>query len=190
MSFRRLDRWHWLMAAAALALLLVMASDWYATKFADSLRRDEGLTVTGGALSGEPGRALARDIPTAAERLEQNAWQAYWAPDLGLLVLLLLVGAVLAGVGAAYARAADLKIDVLGGASTIVAGVGILAIVGVLLRLVDQPGFDEITTVRGGAFLGLLALGVLVFAASRAMKAERSTAASRPAAARAAPRVR
>lgn len=189
MSFRRLDRWHWLMGISALALLLVMASDWYATKFADSLRRDEGLAVTGGALSGEPGRALQSRIPEVAERLEQNAWQAYWAPDLGLLVLLLLVGAVVAGVGAAYARAADVRVDVRGaGASTIVAGVGTLAIVGVLLRLVNQPGLDEITTVRGGAFLGLLALGVMVFAASRAMKAERAAGPSGRAGA--APRVR
>lgn len=188
MSFRRLDRWHWLMGISALALLLVMASDWYATKFADSLRRDEGLAVTGGALSGEPGRALQSRIPEVAERLEQNAWQAYWAPDLGLLVLLLLVGAILAGVGAAYARAADVKVDVLGGASTIVAGVGSLAILGVLLRLVDQPGLDEITTVRGGPFLGLLALGVMVFAASRAMKAERAAGSSGRAGS--APRVR
>jgi len=123
-SFARLSWGHWLAAGAALALLLIMAMDWYGTAFSDSLRRDEGLVSTEGQLSGETGRELAEQIPPAAELGERNAWQAY-------------------------------------------------------------AGFDTVTTVRSGAPLGLLALGLLTLGAARAMREEQG---SGPAGARSAPR--
>lgn len=181
MSFDRLGRWHWLAGVAALALMLAMASDWYGTKQSDSLRRDQGLVDTDGETSGQPGRVLEREIPPVAELGEQNAWQAYWAPDPGILVLLLLLGAVAAGLGVAYGRAAETKVTLMGaGPSRIAVIVGLLAIVAVILRLVDQPGADEATTVRGGAFLGLLALSLMVLGAAQAMKEDERAALDRP----------
>ena len=174
MNFERLSAGHWVAGVASLLLLLAMAADWYGTAHADSLRRDEGLIVTDGTVGGEIGRTLARDIPPVAEGMEQNAWQAYLAPDLGIVVLALLLAAVGAGLFAACARAADRRVQALGGASSIAAGAALAAILAVVLRLIDQPGSDGVTTVRGGAFLGLFCLALLAVGASRAIAVERA----------------
>lgn len=168
MSFARLSWGHWLAAGAALALLIIMATDWYGTVFADALRRDEGLVSTGGQRSGEIGRRLAEDIPAAAELGERNAWQAYAGLDLPVL-LLLLAAVVSALVAAALFAAARVYEPA---ASTVPTVVGVLAILAVSYRLIDEPGFDTITTVRSGAPLGLLALGLLTFGSARAMRVE------------------
>jgi flagellar biosynthesis protein FliQ len=167
-SFARLSWGHWLAAGAALALLIIMATDWYGTVFADALRRDEGLVSTGGQRSGEIGRRLAEDIPAAAELGERNAWQAYAGLDLPVL-LLLLAAVVSALVAAALFAAARVYEPA---ASTVPTVVGVLAILAVSYRLIDEPGFDTITTVRSGAPLGLLALGLLTFGSARAMRVE------------------
>ena len=181
MSFARLSWGHWLAAGAALALLLIMAMDWYGTAFSDSLRRDEGLVSTEGQLSGETGRELAEQIPPAAELGERNAWQAYSGFDLPIL-LLLLAAVVSALAAAALFAAARLYEPAVSAVPTVV---GILAILAVSYRLIDEPGFDTVTTVRSGAPLGLLALGLLTLGAARARRVEQG---SDPAGTRSAPR--
>jgi hypothetical protein len=173
-SFRRLSWGHWVAGGAGLALLVVMASDWYATVFADRLRRDERLAATGGILSGEPGRALKREIPPVAEELEKNAWEAFWGFDLALAVLVLLVAAVVLGVGAAYARAGAIELNAPFGLSAVAAVTGLLAAAALTIRLIDQPGYDDVTTVRPGAPLGLALLGLLVLGAARAARVEQA----------------
>lgn len=170
MSFARLSWGHWLAAGAALALMLIMAMDWYGTVFADSLRRDEGLLSTEGARIGETERQLAEDIPVAAEEGERNAWQAYSGFDLP--ILLLLLAAILSALAAAVLFAAARLYEPA--VSTVPTVVGLLAVLAVSFRLINEPGFDTITTVRSGAPLGLLALGLLTIGAARAMRAEQA----------------
>lgn len=174
MSYGRLTLGHWIAAVAAVVLLFAMGSDWYGTRFADQLRRDEGLIEAPPNQEGRAGRVLEYSIPPAAEAQEQNAWEAYWTPGLDLILLALLVASVALGLLSAYLRAAGRRLEAPPSASALAAAAGLLAILGVLFRLVQQPGDDALTTVRPGAFVGLLALGALVFGAARAMKAEES----------------
>lgn len=168
MSFDRLSWGHWVAALAALALLLVMAMDWYGTVQSDSLRRDERLAYTGGAESGEAGRLLKREIPAVAEQGEKNAWQAYGGADV--IVLLLLLAAIASALAAAALFAAARLYEPA--VSTVPTAVGLLALLTVAYKIIDQPGLDSVTTLRSGAPIGLGLLALIVFGGSQAMRAE------------------
>src|SRR5215208_1777391 len=75
-TFARLTRGDWVAAVAALALLLVMAMDWYTTEAGNQARKDEKQIQPRGATAGEVGRALDESARIAAEEAEENAWQA------------------------------------------------------------------------------------------------------------------
>ena len=68
MSFTRLRLVDWVAFAAALALLLVMAMDWYTTQEGADLRRDAGLAITGAQTHGQ-GPDMKGALNTAASRL-------------------------------------------------------------------------------------------------------------------------
>ncbi len=182
MSFERLSWGHWLAGIAALALLLVMAMDWYGTVQSDALRRDERLVFTGGREGGEAGRTLQREIPAAAEKGERNAWQAY--TGAGVIVLALLLAAIASALAAAALFAAGRLYEPA--VSTVPTGVGLLAMIAVAYKMIDQPGLDVVTTLRSGAPLGLGLLALLVLGGSRAMRVE--ARADAPSAAPARPR--
>jgi drug/metabolite transporter (DMT)-like permease len=165
MTFARLRLADWVVLLAALALLLVTAADWYSTQGGEQAREFE----RGAPAQGE-GAELADDAAAAAEGEERNAWQA----DAGIdrVILVALLGTSLLGVYAAFMRAAGRRYE---GALSPTAWAGVAAAITALLvlyRVLQEPGFDEVTTVQFGAPLALGVLGVLAFAAATSVRAE------------------
>jgi drug/metabolite transporter (DMT)-like permease len=165
MTFARLRLADWVALIAALALLLVTAADWYSTKGGEQAREFE----RGAPAQGE-GAELADDAAAAAEGEERNAWQA----DAGIdrVILVALLGTALLGVYAAFMRAAGRRYE---NALSPTAWAGLAAAVTALLvlyRVLQEPGFDEVTTVQFGAPLALGVLGVLAFASATSVRAE------------------
>jgi hypothetical protein len=169
-SFARLRAADWVAMVAALALLLVMALDWYSTEAGKEARRVEGFTQAQGAEGGEVERTVDERAKEAAESAERNAWGADAAIDgLILVALLATVGLALA---AGFLRAAHRRFDPPLTPSAL-AGVaaGIAALL-VLYRMVQEPGLDDANTVEAGPPLALAVLGVLAYASARAVRAE------------------
>jgi drug/metabolite transporter (DMT)-like permease len=161
-TFARLRPADWVVLMAALGLILVTAADWYSTQ------------------SGEEARSLedsARQLDVReraaliAENEERNAWQPVAFADLLVLIGLLATAAL--SVLAAYSRAAGR----LGG--TALAGLAAtLTALLVLFRILQEPGFDELTTVQLGAPLALVLLGLIALAAAVSLRQEESAAAA------------
>ncbi len=106
MTFTRLGRGDLLAMVAALALLLVMALDWYTTKIGEQAR-DTAAKI-------EP-QLNNQTVPTEsvkenqfAETQEKNAWQATGLIDR--VIALVLAAAAALAIVAAWARAAERKI--------------------------------------------------------------------------------
>jgi hypothetical protein len=173
LTFTRLRPADWVVFVAALALLFTTAVDWYSTKSGEEARRiqeqaqpDEGLSP------GQVERELEQDAGAAAEAQERNAWQEDGLIDRIVLIGLLATSAL--GVGAAFWRASGRDSDGLGAFGL----AGLLACITALLvlyRIIQEPGFDEITTVRAGAPLALGVLGAIAFASATALRHEGRT---------------
>lgn len=170
MTFSRLIPADILAMVAALALLFVMAADWYSSAAGDEARRIERFTEPRGAGGGEISREVEERARVVAEGEEKNAWQLSDPIDRAVL------GALLAAVGlallAGFLRAAGRRFEPPLTPTTLA---GMLAGMSALLigyRLLDQPGVDAATTVRPGVPVALVALGVLVLCCARAAKAE------------------
>ena len=165
MTFARLRAADWVVFLAALALLLVTAADWYSTQGGEQAREFEQ-----GAPSRGEGAELRDDAAAAAEEEERNAWQADAAIDRVILVLLLVTAAL--AIYSAFARASGRR---YGEALSPTAWAGLAAAVTslvVLYRVLQEPGFDEVTTVQAGAPIALGVLGVLAFACATSVRAE------------------
>jgi hypothetical protein len=165
MTFARLRLADWVVLLAALALLLVTAADWYSTVGGEQAREFE----RGAPAQGE-GAELADDAAAAAEGEERNAWQA----DAGIdrVILVALLATALLGVYAGFMRAAGRRYE---GALSPTAWAGMAAAITALLvlyRVLQEPGFDEVTTVQFGAPLALGVLGVMAFASASSVRAE------------------
>jgi hypothetical protein len=175
-SFSRLRGWDWVAFVAALALLFVTAVDWYSTATGDEARRIEQLSQPDGALGGEVEREVQEDARIVAEGQEKNAWQVTGTIDRVILIGLLATAAlgVLAAFAAAAGRAADSPIPPAGLAGIVAAATALL----VVYRVVQEPGLDEGTTVKLGAPLALLVLGVLAFATAGSLRAPREEGAA------------
>jgi hypothetical protein len=143
---------------AALGLILGTAADWYSTQ------------------SGEEARALedsARQLDVReraaliAENEERNAWQPVALADVLVLIGVLATAAL--SILAVHARAAARlgPMALAGVAATLTALL-------VLYRILQEPGFDELTTVQLGAPLALVLLGVIAFAAAVSLRQEES----------------
>ena len=170
MSLARLSPGHAVAALAALALVLVMAMDWYGSTLGDEARRVEERTQPSGAEGGQIARRLEADARILAEREERNAWQT--REPLDAIVLTALLAAAALGLGAAAARAADRRWP-LSASAAVAAGVaaGLVAV-----RMVEEPGLDEVTTIKAGAPLALLTLGAMSLASLAASRPERTAA--------------
>jgi hypothetical protein len=179
MTFQRLRLADWVALLAALALLLVMALDWYSTVEGREARRIQG------QISTQPKRdEVAEDLSIArdqakeiAEGNEKNAWQADGTIDR-LILLSLLATAGLA-VAAAFFRAAGRRFEPPWTPSGLAAVAATVTAVLVSYRIVQEPGFDEASTVQSGALLAVIVLGVLAFAAARSLRAEEAGTAFR-----------
>jgi hypothetical protein len=171
-SFARLQRSDVVALLAAFALLFVMALDWYSNVNAEEGRRQEKLADPQGGAAGEVERQIDEAGRLAGEAGERNAWQPFEVID-GVILGVLLAAYVLAVVSA-FARAAGRRPEppftpaALGSAA---AGVGALL---VAYRIWQEPGFDDFSTVKPGAPLAVLALGVLALALATAYRGEES----------------
>ena len=170
MTFERLLVVDLVAMVAALALLFAMGVDWYSTAVGDEARRIERLTTPRGALGGEVPRAVEERARATAEDAEKNAFQVPGAIDRVILGGL-LVTAVLA-LAAAFLRAAARRFDPPASPSALAAATASVTALLVAYRLVQEPGNDASATVKPGAPLGLLVLGVIALACAAAARAE------------------
>ena len=168
MTFARLRAWDWVAFIAALALLFVSAVDWYSNVAGENLRHLEQISKQDGDQAGPNEKEVQEDAATEARGQEKNAWQAGGAIDRVILVALLVTAAlgVLAAFAAASGRSSRSAIPPAGLAA-------LAALVTALLvgyRIVQEPGIDAITTVKTGAPLALVMLGLLAFSSARAIR--------------------
>lgn len=171
MTFARLRRADWVVFVAALALLFTTAADWYSTQSGEEARRIEQQARPDDDLAvGQTQREVEADAGALAEGEERNAWQEGGTIDRLILIALLATAAL--GVAAAFWRASGRDSDGIGafGVAGIAACVTALL---VLYRILQEPGFDEVTTIQFGAPLALGVLGVLAFACATALREPR-----------------
>jgi drug/metabolite transporter (DMT)-like permease len=179
--FERLTRGHVVAAVAALALLLVMAMDWYGSTAADEARDVTKSAQTRGAQAGEAGRALKEDAQRVIARDEKNAWQEQRSFDRFILICLL--ACVFLPLFAAGYRAAGKRSEPPFTPSAIAAMVAAFTALLVAYRIINEPGNDVTTTVKIGAPLGLLCLAAIGLGSASAFQGEADWAAMRRAAA-------
>jgi drug/metabolite transporter (DMT)-like permease len=173
-SFARLRAWHWAAFLAALALLFVTAMDWYSTTSGEEARRIEELSDPEGAAGGEVEREVEESARIAAEGAEKNAWQVD-APIDRLILVGLLLSAALAVV-AAFAAAREPRgegegprgLAPAGLAASVAAATALL----VIYRILQEPGLDVSTTVKAGAPLALILLGVIALSGALTLRSE------------------
>jgi peptidoglycan/LPS O-acetylase OafA/YrhL len=164
MTFARLRPADWVVFVAALALLFTTAPDWYSTTRGEEARQIQKNAGTG---EGQAEREVERDAGALAESQERNAWQEDGTIDRIILIALLATSAL--GVFAAFWRASGRGSDGLGafGLAGLTACATALL---VLYRIIQEPGFDELTTVKIGAPLALGVLGVIAFACATSVR--------------------
>jgi hypothetical protein len=110
-----------------------------------------------------------------AERL-QSPGSTGW-DRLGWFVLALAVAAVAAGTWLVIATAAGRPVTQVMGAAVLASTIAPIAFLALLLRaLAFQPGPNDVTTVRYGAWIGLLAAAALAIGAWWSMADERTDA--------------
>lgn len=101
-----------------------------------------------------------------------NAWQAFGFIDIVLLL------AALAGIALAAIAATQSKVDLPVAMSAIAAGLGILAVVLILFRIISPPDFGtggvvDLNVGRSiGVFLGLIAAAGIAYGGWQAMQEE------------------
>jgi len=133
MDLGRLRKGEWLAGLSGVALAILLFVPWYEVA-------DAGASADG----------WVAYAPLA--QLGVSAWQAFAVVDLLLAVTALL------GLGVA-AMAALHRAPALPLATAVVAtAAGIVTLLVVLYRIVDQPGSNDLVQVRFGAYLGLLAV--------------------------------
>jgi hypothetical protein len=167
-TFLRLNRGQLLAMAAALALLLVMAMDWYSTKAGDAAR--DAASKVQSQVNAETVPSETSKLNTFAETQEKTAWQADALIDR--LILIALLGAVVCAVVAAWLAAAGKKLGPPS-PSALASVLGLAACVLIVYRIIQPPGLNSAAVVKAGAPLGLLCVGLLAFGARVAVRDER-----------------
>ena len=174
MTFARLRPSDWVVFVAALALLFTTAPDWYSTVSGDEARKiQENARPEEGQASGQAEAEVEREAGVLAEGQEKNAWQQDGTLDR-LIVILLLVTAA-AGVAAGFWRASGREAKGLGPYALAGALATATALL-VLYRILQEPGPDDITTVKAGAPVALAVLGVYAFACATSLREPEGTA--------------
>jgi hypothetical protein len=163
LTFARLRLADWVVFVAALALLFTTAPDWYSTTRGEEARQIQKQAGGGGQVE----REVEEDASALAESQERNAWQEDALIDRIILIALLVTSAL--GVFAAFWRASGRGSDGLGAFGIAGLAACITALL-VLYRIIQEPGFDELTTVKVGAPLALGVLGVMAFACATAVR--------------------
>jgi drug/metabolite transporter (DMT)-like permease len=163
-TFERLRPADWVVFVAALALLFTTAPDWYSTTRGEEARQ---IQEQAGNSDAQERREVERDAAALAEAQERNAWQEDGLIDRIILIGLLATAGL--GVGAAFWRASGRRSEGLGpfGVAGLAATITALLI---LYRIIQEPGFDELTTVEIGAPVALGVLGVMAFACATSLR--------------------
>jgi hypothetical protein len=174
-TFARLGLGDWLAVVAALALMLVMALDWYSTDAGVDARRIEQRPEPQGALAGEVDRRAQADAKTVADRAEANAWQA--EPFADRLILFVLLATAALAIAAAWLRAANVRFSQPLTPSALTALVAIAAVLLLAARIVQKPGAEPGAVIKLGAPLGLACAGAVAIGARAAWRAERDGSA-------------
>jgi drug/metabolite transporter (DMT)-like permease len=176
MTFLRLNRGQLLAMVAALALLLVMAMDWYTTKPGE-VARDAASKVEP-QVNVETVPSESKKLNTFAETQEKTAWQADGLIDR--IILLALLAAVACALLAAWVAAAGKKLGPPS-PSALASVLGLLACVLIVYRIIQPPGLNSAAVVSAGAPLGLLCAGLLTFGARVAVRDDRLAVRDEPA---------
>jgi hypothetical protein len=172
MTFLRAGRGQLLAMVAALALLLVMAMDWYTTKPGEAAR--DAAAKVEPQVNVETQPSETSKLNTFAETQEKTAWQADGLIDR--VILIALLAAVVCAVVAAWLAAAGKSIGPPS-PSALASVFGLLACVLIVYRIIQPPGLNSAAVVKPGAPLGLLCVGLLAVGARVAVRdarAERS----------------
>ena len=176
MSFERLTKGDALAWIASLGLLFVTAIDWYSSLLGNAAREiQHDVTVPNGALGSEIPSTVQDQAKLVAQGQEKNLWQLHGGIDR--LILIVLLATVICATVAAILRVGAYRYK---GTITPSAITAILAALGALLvlyRIVQQPGDDQVTTLKAGPWLALLALGLICLGASLAWAAEQDGSA-------------
>jgi hypothetical protein len=164
LTFERLRIADWVVFVAALALLFTTAPDWYSTTRGEEARQ---IQKQAGSGEGQAEREVEEDAGALAQSQERNAWQEDGLIDRIILIALLVTSAL--GVGAAFWRASGRGSDAVGAFGLAGLAACLTALL-VLYRIIQEPGFDELTTVKIGAALALGVLGVMAFACATSVR--------------------
>ncbi|MEA2404080.1 MAG: hypothetical protein QOE08_727 [Thermoleophilaceae bacterium] len=168
MTFTRLGRGDLLAAVAALALLFVMAMDWYTTKEGQQIRDDSKLILP--QLNNEVTPSLKQQAESAAQKFEKNAWQAHALIDR--LILLAMLAAIVLALAAAVLQAADRR-DRARRVSALTSFVALAAFVLIAYRIFQPPGLNDAAVVKAGAPLALLCTALITIGARIATISDR-----------------
>ena len=151
MDFSKLRTGEWIAAVGGLVLLIAMfAFDWY--------------EISGfGGLIEQFGEAVGVDTGI-------KAWdgQGFTGTIANLVILSAAVAAITLAIMTATARTIALPVA----ASAITAGLGIGAVMMVVLRMVFQPGPNEVVDLRFGIFLALIGAAAIAYGGWRSMQDE------------------
>jgi len=154
MDFSRVRTGELIAGISGVALFIFMFFNWFGVESGVELQTPEGI-----------------QFDVQAADASASAWDAF---DFIWIVLLL---AVIAGVGLMFLSAAQASVNLPVAASAITAGLGILATLLVLYRIIDPPdivvGLDE--TRKVGVFLGLIASAGIAVGGWMAMQEEGTT---------------
>jgi hypothetical protein len=177
MTFTRLSRGELLAMIAALALLLVMAMDWYTTKLGEQARDVQSKVQP--QVNAETIPSEATKEGALADKQEKNAWQADAVIDR--LILIALVAAAALALVAAWVKAAGKNLGPPS-PSALASVVGLVACVLIVYRILQPPGLNAAAVVKAGAPLGLLCAGLLALGSRVAVREERAQREAEPAA--------
>lgn len=176
MSFERLTKGDALAWVAGLGLLIITAIAWWSSVLGDAARQiQHDVTVPPGPLGSDIPRTIQDQAKLVADAQQRNLWQTTGAIDR--VILIVLLAAALTAAFAAIMRVAARRYRT---SFTPSAAAAVLAAVGALLvlyRIVQQPGDNQVTTVKSGPWLAFVALGLLCLGASLAWGAERNGSA-------------
>lgn len=171
MTFQRALRADVVAMLAALALLLVMATDWYSNAVGDKAREIQKLSQPSGGIAGNETQRDNRDAAKfVAQSEEKNAWQVTGLIDR--IILLGLLATMLLAIAAAWFRAAGRRFEPPATPSTAAAVTATFTALLVVYRIIQEPGLDETTTVKAGPPLALIVLAILALACREAMRRE------------------
>jgi hypothetical protein len=167
MTFTRLGRGDLLAMVAALALLLVMAMDWYTTQLGEQARDTQGKIEP--SINRQTVPSASEKEAEFAETQEKTAWQADGLIDR--LILIALLAAALLALVAAWARAAGRSLGPPS-PSALATVVGVVAVMMLVYRILQPPGLNAGAVVKAGAPLGLVCVGLLTIGTRVASRGE------------------